>query len=133
MAHRDEVDLLHALQDLIRGDGVRRASHELTWDGRDVTGLFLQMLAAEGFTETSVEDIPVQPGERIPAFHVADWTAHFGWVFWEVFSADRKRKIFGSHRKNEKGDWAITLARRARVYAAPSRRELMDVDLPSAI
>ncbi len=129
----DQSGVAQALRDLIRGDGVRRASHELRIDGRDVSGLFLEMLDSEGFTETRVEDVPVRPGERVPAFYVADGMAHFGWVFWELFSPERKRKLFGSQKRNGKGDWAILLARDARVHACLSRKESMDVERPSSI
>jgi hypothetical protein len=122
-----------ALLDLIRGDGVRRASHELNVDSRDVTGIFLELLASEGFMLTPVEEIPVRPGERVPAFWIEDHKAHFGWVFWELFTTDRRRKLFGSQVKNEKGDWAIMRARRQAVYACPGRKETMDVEHPSTI
>jgi hypothetical protein len=128
----DPGDLEHALRDLIRGDGVRRASHRLEWNGRDVSELFRRILEMEGYAETAVESVPINPGERIPAFHVDSGMAHFGWVFWEVFSPDRKRKIFGSQDRNEKGDWAVILGRRAVIFAAPARKESMDVDLPSS-
>ncbi len=126
-------NVAQALRDLIRGDGVRRASHELRVDGRDVSGAFRDLLVSEGFIETRIEDIPIQPGERVPAFYVAGCTAHFGWVFWELFSPERKRKLFGSQVKNQKGDWAILLGRDARVHACISRMEPMDVEHPSGI
>ena len=69
----------------------------------------------------------------MPAFCIADGVAHFGWVFWEVFTPDRKRKLFGSQVKNEKGDWAIMLARRSSVYACPGRVQQMDVERPSSL
>jgi hypothetical protein len=127
----DEV--ARALRDLIRGDGVRRASHKLRIDGRDVTDLFRKMLAFEGYVLMRVQDIPVEAGERVPAFMIVEGEAHFGWVFWEAFSPGRKRKLFGSQAKNNKGDWAVMLARRAAVYVCLSRRESMDIDRPSSL
>ncbi len=128
-----ESEIVAAITDLIRGDGVRRATHELKIDSKDISSLFLRLLEREGYIRTAVEDIPIRVGERVPAFHVADGVAHFGWVFWEVFSPDRKRKLFGSHLKNTKGDWEIILARRAEVYACIKRKESMDVDQPSSL
>ena len=128
----DNQELSHALKSLIRGDGVRRASHLLVVDGRDVSGLFVELLAAEGYQELQVAGIDISPGERVPAFCLKDGTAHFGWVFWEVFSSERKRKIFASQAKNARGDWMILLARSASVHACPGRRELMDADHPSS-
>ena len=127
------VALADALRDLIRGEGVRRASHDLRVDGKDVSALFLRLLESEGYVEIQIDDIPVQPGERVPAFCIDGGKAHFGWVFWELFSPDRKRKLFGSQDKNEKGDWSIMLARSTRVYACLSRKESMDVDRPSSL
>ncbi len=124
-------DLEQALTDLVRGDGVRRASHTLEVDGRDVSALFFRILDAEGFCEIRIDDIEIEPGERVPAFYVDGLKAHFGWVFWEVFSESRRRKLFGSQVKNEKGDWAIILGRGARVHACLRRKEPMDVHRPS--
>ena len=129
----DHSELREALKALIRGDGVRRASHALMADGSDVSPLFLNLLAEEGYSETLISGIDVKPGERVPAFYLADGTAHFGWVFWEMFSPDRKRKIFGSHAKNAKGDWAIVRARDALVYACLDRKEPMDAERPSSL
>ncbi len=130
---RPSRELAQALTDLIRGDGVRRASHRLEVDGRDVSALFRQVLVSEGYYEIRIDDIDIEPGERVPAFYVDDTGAHFGWVFWEIFSPDRKRKLFGSQIKNTKGDWAIMLARSARVYACLERKEPMDVERPSSL
>ncbi len=126
-------DVIQALRDLIRGDGVRRASHDLNYDGVDFSPLFTEMLESEGYIPTAVEDIQVEVGERVPAFTIEKGTAHFGWIFWEVFTPDRKRKVFGSEVKNDKGDWAIMLARRASVYACPNRKQLMDAERPSSM
>jgi hypothetical protein len=125
--------LENALLDLIRGDGVRRASHGLEIDGRDVSDLFLTLLKSEGYLDCRIDDIDVQPGERTPAFYVSGGKAHFGWVFWEIFSPDRKRKLFGSQVRNDKGDWAIMLSRNARVHTCMARKELMDTDRPSSL
>ncbi len=124
-------DLEQALRDLVRGDGVHRATHTLEVDGRDVSALFLRILNAEGFCESRIDEIDIEPGERVPAFYVDGVHAHFGWVFWEIFSEDRRRKLFGSQARNEKGDWAIMLARSARVHACLRRKESMDVQRPS--
>jgi hypothetical protein len=45
-------DLENARRDLIRGDGVRRASHQLEWNGWDVSELFRRLLETEGYSET---------------------------------------------------------------------------------
>jgi hypothetical protein len=129
----ENEDVLQALRVLIRGDGVRRASHELKVEGRDLSDEFRSLLKSEGYEEIRVEDVPIRPGERVPAFHVDGGQAHFGWIFWELFSEKRKRKLFGSQAKNEKGDWTLVLVHNARVYASLSRIELMDVERPSSL
>ena len=126
-------DITQALRELIHGDGVRRASHDLCYDGKDMSALFMETLESEGYVSNAVEDVQIEVGERVPAFLIAEGMAHFGWIFWEVFAPDRKRKLFGSQLKNDNGDWAIILARRATVYVCPSRKELMDVERPSSL
>ncbi len=126
-------EITNALRDLIRGEGVRRASHDLSIDSKDLSMAFRALLESEGYIEARIEDVSIQPGERVPAFYLAAGQAHFGWVFWEVFSQDRQRKIFGSVVKNEKGDWATVLGRRSLVYVCLGRKEEMDVDRPSSL
>ncbi len=122
-----------SLLDLIRGDGVRRASHELVIDGLEVAGLFRTLMAREGYRETQIDDVAIMPGERVPAFYIAAGHAHFGWIFWEVFSPERRRKIYGSAARNSKGDWAILLGRTAVVWADTRNVQEMDVDRPASL
>ncbi|HYK87697.1 MAG TPA: hypothetical protein VE398_02935 [Acidobacteriota bacterium] len=126
-------EVREALQSLIRGRGVRRGCHNLSLEGTDATPLFLETLIQEGYRPARVDEIKIEPGERVPAFYVDNGTAHFGWIFWEVFFPGRKRKIFGSVVKNEKGDWAIILGRGSRdiVYVNAGLKELMDLERPS--
>jgi hypothetical protein len=126
-------EVRQAFESLIRGRGVRRGSHELLLEGRDTTPLFLETLIVEGFQPVCVDEIGISPGERVPAFFVDRGTAHFGWIFWEVFSPGRMRKIFGSAARNEKGDWAIILGRGSKkvLHANPALKQLMDLDRPS--
>lgn len=127
----DKTEVHEAMRNLIRGTGVRRGTHPLTLDGADVTTLFLELLCEEGFQLLAVEEIAIEPGQRVPAFYVEAGVAHFGWVFWEVFFPGRMRKIFGSAKRNAKGDWAIMLGRKQKVYVNLSLREVMDLDRPS--
>jgi hypothetical protein len=113
---------------------VRRGSHELLLEGRDTTPLFLETLFLEGFKPACVDEMEISPGERIPAFFIDGGIAHFGWIFWEVFSPGRMRRIFGSVARNEKGDWAIVLGKGNKqiLYTNIELKELMDVEHPSA-
>ena len=126
-------EVQEAIRSLIRGCGVRRGSHNLLLEGEDTTALFVEVLNQEGFYPTSVDGIGVRPGERIPAFFVEGGFAHFGWIFWEMFSTKRMRKIYGSVEHNNKGDWAIILGRESKkmIYANSVLKEFMDLEHPS--
>ena len=124
-------ELTQALLSLIRGSGVRRGSHQLLIDQTDATPLFIELLRQEKFDLARIEEIAIEPGERVPAFHVDKSTAHFGWVFWEEFFPGRSRKIFGSVDRNPKGDWTIVLGRKQQVYANLLLKEEMDLQHPS--
>lgn len=102
-------------------------------DGCDETGLFFKALSVEGFQPTTVKEAPVRPGERAPAFLVRDGWAEFGWVFWEKFREGRARKLFGSVRRNAKGDWEVQIGSGSpdRVYMNLDRRASVDSDRPS--
>ena len=128
-----EAEVHEALRNLILGTGVRRGSHELFVDGTDATSSFRQLLLDEGFQPSVVNEIDIQPGERVPAFYIEGRIAHFGWVFWEAFFPGRMRKIFGSVNRNEQGDWAIILGRgnKQTIYVNRNLREQIDLERPS--
>jgi hypothetical protein len=79
--------------------------------------------------------VEIAHGERVPAFLVREGHADFGWVFWEKFTADRWRKLFGSVVRNAKGDWAIQLGTGSRepVHVDLTRRVPVDPDRPSSL
>jgi hypothetical protein len=128
-----EESIREALGDIIEGRIVKRAKHELTWEGRDVTEHFIEMLAHHGYGPTTVAHVQIEPGERVPAFYVDGNVAYFGWVFWEKFSQFKLRKLFGSLVRNHKGDWAIQIppTRETTIYANPHLKNEMDIDNPS--
>lgn len=114
---------------------MKRGDHALTdGAGRDCTAAFLQTLAADGFTATTVGELDVSQGERVPAWLVEPGHARFGYVFWERFTAERARKLWGSVHKNAKGDWDRMLGARSRIaiYANTQARERVDPDNPSS-
>jgi len=122
-----------AMTALIRGSAVRRASHDLRLAGLDHSPLFAELLAEEGYRPTQVDDVDIEPGERVPAFFLQDGIAHFGWVFWEVFFPGRMRRIYGSSHRNEKGDWAIIMGKGCTeiIYVNRALKESMDINRPS--
>ncbi len=95
-----------ALDDLILGRGVKRGRHDLA---ADIAPLFLARLAALGFEERTVADVPIEVGVRVPAWIVRPGVADFGTVFWELFDERVRRKLFGSEVRNAKGDWEIQI------------------------
>jgi hypothetical protein len=132
---RRRRDLLQAFRDLAAGRGVKRGRHDLHVDGEDLSGLFLEALRLEGFEPARVRDVDVSPGERVPAFLVRDGRADFGWVFWEKFTEERSRKLFGSVVRNPKGDWEVQLGTGSRepVHVQPAGRMTTDPNRPSSL
>jgi hypothetical protein len=132
---RRTSDLLQASRDLAAGRGVKRGRHDLHVDGEDLSGLFLEALRIEGFEPARVRDVDVSPGERVPAFLVRDGRADFGWVFWEKFTEERSRKLFGSVVRNARGDWEIQLGTGSResVHVQPAGRMTTDPERPSSL
>jgi len=99
----NELDAV--FDDIILGRGVKRYVHELLWQGRDESDRFRSCLLRRGFEYLPLKEIEVEIGERLPGFWIDKTTAYFGYLFWEVFSENRKRKIWGSVIRDEKGDW----------------------------
>lgn len=128
-----QSELHEVLHDIIEGKIVKRSKHELKWDTRDVSLDFIDALKGAGYAQTLVQEIDVQPGERVPAFFIDGGIAYFGWVFWEKFSQLKLRKLFGSVVRNAKGDWAVQVPekRRSVIYANPSLKSEMDIENPS--
>ncbi len=102
-------EITEILDDIVLGRGVKRSIHNLEYDNNIYTSLFIDRLRLFKYRPLSVKDIEVKVGQRIPAFLLRGKTAIFGYVFWEVFSEKRKRKLWGSVIRNAKGDWKYTL------------------------
>lgn len=128
------TQLTVAFEEIIEGRNVKRSSHSLLWEGTDYTDPFIRILIRKGYHPVCVRDVPVAPGERIPAFLVEHSIALFGWIFWEKFSDQRMRKLFGSVVRNTRGDWAVQIPEKKTmiVYANTAELSEMDIDHPSA-
>lgn len=126
-------DLVEALRDLALGR-VHRSRHSLVVDGRDLTGAFQEVLAQAGYRPLRVRDVEVPRGVRLPAFYLAEGTAHFGHVFKEKFHEGEFRTLFGSVVRNGRGDWEVILTRRSRetVWVKLDGPVPFDEDMPSA-
>jgi len=125
--------LREALEDIIEGKTVKRSRHSLIWGSGDCVELFTTLLSERGYRRMLVSEVPVEPGERAPAFLLDATDAVFGWVFWEKFSETRMRKLFGSVIRNSKGDWAVQISEKKRtpVFVNPNRISEMDIDHPT--
>ena len=93
---------------------------------------FIEVLIENGFHRTVVGNVEIDVGERVPAFFINESIAYFGWVFWEKFTRDKARKLWGSVVRNRKGDWAIQIppTKPTPIYANPDLRIEMDADKP---
>lgn len=132
---RSDTLLREALAEIVRGSNVKRAVHDLVHDGRDLTEEFIAELVAGGYHPCRVAEIPVEPGERAPAFYIDRKIAYFGWVFWEQFTSWKIRKLWGSIQRNTRGDWSIQIPESgsAVIYANSTLTIEMDIDRPPDI
>ncbi len=133
MGESFQTGLREVLRDVVDGRIVKRSKHELMWETRDVSLEFVEVLKEAGYTQVIVEDVHVQPGERVPAFFLEDGIAYFGWVFWEKFTQLKLRKLFGSVVRNSKGDWAVQIPDRRKtvLYVNMDLKSDMDIENPS--
>jgi len=131
-----EKELETAFDDLILGRGVARGRHSLRHGGRLVRAELEERLRHNGFVPTLVRDAEIEAGERIPAFHLREEEADFGWIRWEIFTPRSRRKLFASeHRRPDNQEWAVQIppGSSETVWACPERREPHDVDTVVAV
>ncbi len=131
-----DAELAAALDDLILGRGVGRGRHSLLHRGRLARAEFEERLLADGFRTMTVREAPIKPGEKIPAFHLHDDVADFGYIRWEIFTPTSRRKLFASeYRRPDNDEWAVqlNLASPVKVWASPERKEKHDVETVVAV
>jgi hypothetical protein len=131
-----DAELAGALDDLILGRGVARGRHSLLHKGRLVRHELEERLAASGFRPLTVREAPIEPGQRIPAFHLDSDAVDFGWIRWEIFTPTSRRKLFASERRRpDNQEWAvqINLGSPEAVWACPERAERHDVETVVAV
>lgn len=128
----DRSKLRGALSSIIEGKAVKRIRHDLVYDGNDLTGVFIEELGKHGYHPTTVGQVEIEPGERVPAFYLNERIAYFGWVFWEQFTSWKLRKLWGSIIKDKRGDWDIQIpaTRPTVIYANLLLKLEMDIDYP---
>jgi hypothetical protein len=126
-----ERELADTLDDLVLGRGVARGRHDLQYRGRSVRAELEERLAANGFAPTRVAEVAIIPGERVPAFHIGDEGADFGYVRWEIFTPRSRRKLFASQRRRpDNQEWAIQLSASSTesIWACRARKERHDIE-----
>lgn len=124
-------ELSDALDDLILGRGVARGRHEMRLRDRPVRSEFEERLGANGFLPSTVADLEIAPGEKVPAFYLEEDAADFGYVRWEIFTPRSRRKLFASERRRpDNQEWAIQFSPSStqRIWACPARTERHDVE-----
>ena len=73
-----ERTVREAVRPIIEGRQVKRIRHELSFDGKDPTGIFIEELTGLGYHPTTVGEVQVEPGEWVPAFYLDSGVAYFG-------------------------------------------------------
>ena len=128
----EKEKLRDVLRAIIDGRIVKRIRHDLVYEGKDLTAMFIEELESRGYHSTTIAKVDVQPGERVPAFLIRERIGYFGWVFWEQFTTWKIRKLWGSVIKDKRGDWDIQIpaTRSTPVYANESLKLEMDIDHP---
>jgi hypothetical protein len=131
-----DAELAGALDDLILGRGVARGRHAMRYRDRPVRAEFEERLLANGFRPMTVREAPIEPGEKIPAFHLHEDVADFGYIRWEIFTPTSRRKLFASeYRHPDNDEWAVqlNLSSPVAVWACPALKEQHDVDTVVAV
>lgn len=102
---------------------------ELLYEGKDLVEIFVKKLIDLNFQPKKVNEVNVEIGFRVPAFYIKDKTAYFGWVFWEIFTEMKKRKLFGSAIKNQRGDWEIEITDKSDEVIFVNESKSIEIDL----
>jgi len=102
---------------------------ELLYESKDLVEIFVKKLIDLNFQPKKVNEVNVEIGFRVPAFYIKDKTAYFGWVFWEIFTETKKRKLFGSAIKNQRGDWEIEITDKSDEVIFVNESKSIEIDL----
>jgi hypothetical protein len=102
---------------------------ELLYEGKDLVEIFVKKLIDLNFQPKKVNEVNVEIGFRVPAFYIKNKTAYFGWVFWEIFTETKKRKLFGSAIKSQRGDWEIEITDKSDEVIFVNESKSIEIDL----
>ncbi len=125
----DQSLIENVFNDIISGRGVKRYVHDLLFQGIDYSEKFIKQLKKLNYLPTELKSTKIEVGYRIPGFLIKDSKAYFGHLFWEVFSEKRKRKIWGSVMRNNKGDWKIILSGNSTKVVYLNKTKIQAVDI----
>ena len=115
--------------DIILGNGVKRSIHNLVYKNQDFKNLFIECLLDKSFKPLLLKNASIEVGIRIPGFYIEKQTAFFGYLFWEVFNERRKRKIWGSVVRNQKGDWKYILTGNSSKVVYLNMFKIQEIDI----
>ena len=125
----NDAQITEIFYDIILGNGVKRSVHDLIYKNRDFTNLFIKCLLKKTFKPFLLRNISLEIGVRIPGFYIEQQTAFFGYLFWEVFNDRRKRKIWGSVVRNQKGDWKYILTGNSSKVVYLNMSKIQEIDI----
>jgi hypothetical protein len=123
-----EKELKEVFYDIITGK-VKRSLHQLTYQEKDYTNLFIFCLKEKAYFAVPLKSVDLEVGTRIPGFFLDDKTAYFGYLFWEVFDDRHKRKIWGSVVRNKKGDWKYILPGNSSKEVYLNTKKVQEIDI----
>ncbi|MCS7229566.1 MAG: hypothetical protein RMJ81_05195 [Candidatus Kryptonium sp.] len=128
MTEKKFKEIEEAFEEIITGK-FNISKVELLYDTYDLTDIFIRKLESLNFVPKKVKDVEVEPGFRVPAFYIKDYEAIFGWVFWEIFTQTKKRKLFGSAIKDQRGDWKIQITEEKDEFVYVNENKKIEIDL----
>ena len=125
----DQISI--TFNEIITGKNVKRIFHELEYNNVDYTELFVERLKLHKYLVTTISEIKVEPGFRIPGFLLRNKSAIFGYVGWEIFTAKSKRLLWGSLIQNIKGDWKYTVSDKSKTKIWVNPNQIEEITISS--
>jgi hypothetical protein len=96
---------IEIFDDIILGKSATRLCHNLVYDGKIYTDLFMERLRYNRFWPRLVSKVNVDMAHRIPAFYITKNMSLFGYISWEIIDHGKMFKIWRSELKDNTGRW----------------------------
>lgn len=103
MTTLDQWTISELFDDIIQGRGVKRTIHELEYDRKLYSSLFIERLQIYKYRPLSLSKIIIEDHYKAPAFYIHKNYALFGYVYWMENDEGQRNKIWASALKNAKG------------------------------